>query len=160
MNQEVRYHCPIFGILNFTKPKRKSYLRHTWSHDRGDYNILREKASTTYWERIYDQDVNKHVQNITEHIIDISKTCIPNRLTRIRPDEPPWMNTSIKHYIRLRKRAYRKAKRTNTTHHWTKLRSLRNKVISMIRDSKGKSNENIAKNSSLALYQQKTCGRP
>ena len=86
LNQEVRYHCPIFGILNFAKPKRKSYLRHTWSHDRGDYNILREKASTTYWERIYDQDVNKHVQNITELIIDISKTCIPNRLTRIRPD--------------------------------------------------------------------------
>ena len=91
-----------------------------------------------------NQDVNKHVQNITEHIIDISKACIPNRLTRIQPDEPPWMNTSIKHYIRLRKRAYRKAKRTNTTHHWTKFRALRNKVISTIRDLKGKSNENIA----------------
>ena len=63
--QEVRYLCPIFGILNFTKPKRKSYLRHIWSHDRGDYNLLREKAPTTNWERIYDQDVNKHVQIIT-----------------------------------------------------------------------------------------------
>ena len=30
LNQEVRYHCPIFGILNFTKPKRKTYLCHTW----------------------------------------------------------------------------------------------------------------------------------
>ena len=136
LNQEVCYHCPIFGVLNFTKPKRKSYLRH---------NLLREKASTTNWERIYDQDVNKHVQNITEHIIDISRACIPNRLTRILPDEPPLMNTSIKHYIRLSKRAYRKAKRTSTTHHWTKFRALRNKVISMIRDSKGKPNENIAK---------------
>ena len=71
LNQEVRYHGHIFGILNFTKPKRKSYLRHTWSYDRSDYSLLREKASTTNWERIYDQDVNKHVQNITEHIIDI-----------------------------------------------------------------------------------------
>ena len=98
LKQEVRYHCPIFGILNFTKPNRKSYLCHTWSYDRGDYNLLGEKASTTNWERIYYEDV----QNITEHIIDISKACIPNRLTQIRPDEPPWMNTSNMHYIRLR----------------------------------------------------------
>ena len=82
LKQEVRYHCPIFGILNFTKPKRKSYPRHTWLYDGGDYN-LGEKASTTNGERIYYQDVNKHVQNITEHIIDISKACIPNRLTQI-----------------------------------------------------------------------------
>ena len=32
LNQEVRYHhCPVFGIPNFTKPKHKSYLRHTLS---------------------------------------------------------------------------------------------------------------------------------
>ena len=143
LNQEVRYHCPVFGILNFTKPKRKSYLRHTWSYDRGDYNLLRGKATTTDWESLYDQDINKHVKNITEHITDISKACIPNRLTRIRPDEPPWITTNIKHHIRLRKRAYRKAKRTNTTHHWAIFRAQRNKVIGMIRDSKSTCNENI-----------------
>ena len=81
LNQEVRYHCPIFGILNFTKPERKSHLRHTWSYDQGDHNLLREKASRTNWERIHDQYVIKHVQNITEHIIDMSKACTPNRLT-------------------------------------------------------------------------------
>ena len=64
INQEVRYLCPFFGILNFTKPKRKLYLRHTWSYGRGDYNLLGENASTTL-ERICDQDVNKHVKNIT-----------------------------------------------------------------------------------------------
>ena len=113
MNQEVGYHCPVFGILNFTKPKRKSYRRHTWSYDRGDYNLLREKASRTNWEKIYDQNVNKHVQSITE---------------------PPWMNKSITHYMQLRKRAYRKAKQTNTKRNLTKFRALRKKVISMIRD--------------------------
>ena len=144
LNQEVGDHCPVFGILNFTKPKRKSYLHYTWSYDQGDYNLLREKAATTNWEKIYDQGVNKHVKKITGHIIDISIACIPNRPIRIRPDEPSWMNTNIKHYIRLRKRVYRKAKRTNTTHHWTKFRVLRNKVVSMIRESKSKSNVNIA----------------
>ena len=31
LNQEIRYNGSVFGILNFTKPKRKSYLRLTWS---------------------------------------------------------------------------------------------------------------------------------
>ena len=32
LNQEIRFHCPVFDILNFTKPKVKSYTRHTWSY--------------------------------------------------------------------------------------------------------------------------------
>ena len=75
LNQEVRYHCPVFGILNITKPKRKSYLRLTWSYDRGYYNRFREKAN---WDNIYDQAITKLVKNIPEHNIDISKACIPN----------------------------------------------------------------------------------
>ena len=105
LNQEIRFHCPVFGILNFTKPKFKSYTRHTWSYDRGDYNLLREKAADTIWNILSDPDINIHTKNTTDHIISISKACIPNRLTRIKPDEPFWMNTNIKSYIRKRKRA-------------------------------------------------------
>ena len=42
-------------------------------------NLLREKAATTSWESIYNKDINTH------RIINIPKTCIPNRLTQIRP---------------------------------------------------------------------------
>ena len=90
------------------KCKRKSYFRHTWSYDRGDYTLFRQKATETIWESLYALDVNKRAQNITDHITNISKTCIPNRQTRIRPDEPVWMNSNIKRYIRERKRAYKK----------------------------------------------------
>ena len=143
LNQEIRFHCPVFGILNFTKPKFKSYTRHTWSYDRGDYNLLREKAADTNWNILSDPDINIHTKNITDHIISISKACIPNRLTRIKPDEPLWMNTNIKRYIRKRKRAYKQAKRTNIPSHWRKFRAIRNRVITMIRESKKTLNETI-----------------
>ena len=142
LNQDMRYHCPIFGIFNFRNCKRKSYLRHTWSYDRGDYTLLRQKATETIWENLYDLDVNKHAQKITDHITHISKTCIPNRQTRIRPDEPVWINSNIKRYIRKRKRAYKKAKGSNNNHLWQKFRHLRNTVIDMIRKSKNKCKEN------------------
>ena len=87
LTQDVRYHCSVHGILNFSKPKCKSFVRRTWSFDQGDYNLLREKASTTNWEDMYDPDVNKHALNLSNHIKSIAMECIPNRLTRIRPGE-------------------------------------------------------------------------
>ena len=105
LNQEIRFHCPVFGILNCTRPKIKSYTRHTWSHDGGDFNLLHERAAHTNWNILSDPDFNLHTKNITDHIIITSKACIPNRLACIKPDEPFWMNTNIKRYIRKRKRA-------------------------------------------------------
>ena len=144
LSQDLRYHCPVFGVLNFSKPRGKSYVRTTWSYDRGDYNFLKQKASLTDWESFYDTDINKHALGITNHITDIAKECIPNRVTRIRPCEPSWINSHIKYLIRRRKRAYRKAKRTDLHWHWHKFRQLRNKVTKLIRDSKTMCNERIA----------------
>ena len=28
LNQDIRFHCPIYGIFKFTKPKCKSFKRH------------------------------------------------------------------------------------------------------------------------------------
>lgn len=144
LNQETRYHCPIFGILNFSKSKSKSYLRHTWSYERGDYDLLRYKAETTDWESLYDPNINIYAQNITNHIIAISKVCIPNRMTRIRRHESSWINSMIKLYIRKRKRAYKKAKQTNSNAHWQKFKQLRNRVTKMIRDAKQSKTDKIA----------------
>ena len=88
--QEIRYHCPVYGIFNFSKPKHKSFVRHTWSFEQGDCNFLRGKASLTNWDNLYDADINKYVQNISNHIIMIAKECIPNRKTRFNSDEPAW----------------------------------------------------------------------
>lgn len=136
LNQEVRYHCPVYGIFKFSKPKQKSFTRHIWKYFQGDYDLLRTKAASTDWTSLYDDDISTHAENITSHIISIAKECIPNKTIRIRPSDPPWITSYIKHYIRKRKRAYRKAKRTSSSIMWTKFRKLRNKVVALIRDSK------------------------
>ena len=142
--QEIRYHCPVYGIFNFSKPKHKSFVRHTWSFEQGDYNLLREKASLTNWDNLCDAYINKYAHNISNQIIMIAKECIPNRKTRIKPDEPAWINSEIRRLIRKRKRAFRKAKRTNLSGHWVKFKQLRNMVINLIRDSKQLHKDKIA----------------
>ena len=93
-------------------------------------------AASTNWAVLHDPDINIHALNISEHIQEIAKECIPNRTTRIRPSEPQWITTAIKLLIRKRKRAYRKAKRTNLTQHWRAFKKLKNTVTSEIRQSK------------------------
>ena len=33
LNQELRYHCPVFGILKFVKPKSKVFERHILNYN-------------------------------------------------------------------------------------------------------------------------------
>ena len=58
LQQDRRYHCPTYGILRFVKPKRKSYVRRIWIYEQGDYNLLRNKASSTDWEGLRNTDIN------------------------------------------------------------------------------------------------------
>ena len=43
LNQEIRYHCQIYGIFKFSKPKFVSFTRHIWNYDQGNYDLLRNR---------------------------------------------------------------------------------------------------------------------
>ena len=66
LQQDVRYHCPIYGIFNFAKPKQKSYTRHIWKYEQGDYVTLKHMANTFDWTSLKHEDINIYSANITE----------------------------------------------------------------------------------------------
>ena len=136
LQQDVRYHCPVYGVFKYTKASRKSFTRRIWSFDRGDYDLLRNKVADTDWDSLSDPDVNIHASNITNHLNALTAECIPNKTVRIRPSDPPWITTAIRKLIRKRKRAYQKAKQINTPRLWNNFKKKRNKVIESIRQSK------------------------
>ena len=118
LNQEIRYHCPIYGIFKFSKPKVKTFMRHIWSYEQGDYDLLREKASTFDWTSLQSDDIDIYATNLNTAITSIAPECIPNKHVRIRPLDPPWLSSTLKRHIRKRKRAYKRAKLTNLNVHW------------------------------------------
>ena len=120
LNQELRYRCPIYGIFKFSKPRVKTFLRHVWYYERGDFNLFRDKASTPDWESLQSSDINIYADNINTAINSMATECIPSRHVQIKPLDPPWLTASLKRHIRKRKRAFRKAKRTNLDSHWKK----------------------------------------
>lgn len=136
LNQEIRYHCPIYGIFKFCKPKFKSFQRHIWDYTKGNYDLLRNKAQQIDWNSLQDQDIDIYSNKMKNSIMGIAKESIPNKNITIHPSDPPWITSLIKRHIRKRKRAYRIAKNTGQASDWTKFKKLRNKVVSMIRNSK------------------------
>ena len=128
LEQDLRYHCPIFGLLNFAKPKIKSYTRQIWSYDQGDYQRLRAKAAETDWDALRHENLDIYATNVTSQILSIAKNCIPNKVIRIKPTDPPWLTTHIKCFIRKRKRAYKKALRTDSAIHWAKFKDYGTKL--------------------------------
>ena len=70
--------------------------------------------------------MDKYADNLTE-------VFIPNKKVTINPHEPPWITCNIKEKNRQRKRLYRKARLTGKEQHWSRFRSLRNEVTTLIR---------------------------
>ena len=96
LNQEIRYHCPIYGIFKFSKPKFVSFTRHVWHYDRGNYDLMRNKTASFDWDSIKNNDINIYANNMNTTVTAIAKECIPNRCINIKPTEPPWITTDIK----------------------------------------------------------------
>jgi hypothetical protein len=50
---------------------------------------------------------------ITNTILDAANKTIPNRYLTVKKDNPPWITTKIKKYIRRKNPIHKKAKKTN-----------------------------------------------
>ena len=135
---DIRYHCPIVGILNIEKVKAKSFKRLIWLYDDGDYDRFREMLNSQDWDTIIQSNhsINDLAQEFTKILSESAKQTIPNKNVTIRKNDPPWMRNNVRKLIRKRKRAHRKAKKRNTPYHWEKFRKIRNEVIASVRKAK------------------------
>ena len=86
LHQEIRYHCHVYGIFKFSKHTRKSFTRHIWSYNQGDYDSLKPKVSNTDWDFLFDPDINIYTRNFTGHLNSLTVECILN--------EPPHDKTN------------------------------------------------------------------
>ena len=109
-----------------------------------NYDLLRNKALTTDWDSLKDRNIDTYAQNISNSIMKIASECIPNKCITVKPSDPPWITSVLKRQIRKPRRAYRKAKTTNQSHHWAKFRRLRNEVTTLIRQGKQQHNDKVA----------------
>ena len=128
LEQNLRYHCPIYCAFNFHTTTSTVFTRHIWLYDRGDYDSLSQAALNTNWKLLKHNDINIYASNITDHLMDLAGQYIPNRKVKVKQSDPPWLNGRIKKLIRKRKRLYDKFKRTNKSADFETYKQFRNRV--------------------------------
>ena len=74
--------------------------------------------------------MDKYADNLTEDLSNDAKLFIPNKKVTINP------HAILNKKNRQRKRLYRKARLTDKEQHWSRFRSLRNEVTTLIQTSK------------------------
>ena len=124
LENSIRYHCPIFSVLNFLKPKHNSYRRIIWKYDLGDYNALRNYFNNINWDELKSNDIDIYAQNITDVIKRGRGNTIPHKTVNVKAHEPPWITSLIKRKIRQRKRLYKKARKSNNPSKWLKFKKV------------------------------------
>ncbi len=85
LDQHIHYHCPIYGIFDFCKPHSQTFTRKIYLYDQCDYNLMREKARDTDWASAENEDVNTHANNITDLIIQLADSNIPQQNSQNSP---------------------------------------------------------------------------
>ena len=136
LDTTVRYHCPVFAVFKFQKPKFKSFQRRIWKYEDGNYDELRNKFLNFDWETCKSLNVDEYADNVSNVIFKTAEECIPNKIITVKPNEPLWINSRIKSLIRKRKRCYRKYKKYPTDLNISKYKTLRNDVVKLIKSAK------------------------
>ena len=126
---------PCLWTPEICEAKTESFTSHIYNFD-----LLHKKALSFNWNTLQYDDFDIYANNIENKLILLSRECIPNMNIKVRPYEPPWLTSYIKHKKRKRKRAFKKAKRTDIESQWSKFKSHRNEVVDLIRNSKKNNN--------------------
>jgi hypothetical protein len=108
------HHATLYLEFSITYPRDKTYIRHIWDYDKGDYDRLNSSISRYPWDDILtnDLDLDSKATTWTEAFLDLCKDCVPNRSIQVRPKDLPWITTDCKRLIRDCNRSYKRFKRS------------------------------------------------
>jgi hypothetical protein len=137
LDNSIRFHYPISGIINVEKCNNKTFKRKVWQYHRGNYEQYTDILWNTDWDYLIDNtDLDTAVDNVTNTIFNAAEIAIPNKTVCIRKHDLPWINGSIHKLIRKRRWLCNKAKRTNYENDWSNYRKVRNKCVGLVRTAK------------------------
>ena len=96
LDQNVRYHCPVYFVLKFNKTPSPAFYRHIWLFDRGDYQSFSRDIQATDWDAFKSNDIDAYAERVTEQITNLADKHIPNKMVKVRQSDPPWLTNEIK----------------------------------------------------------------
>ena len=50
LTEQIRYHCPVIGFINYPKTPTKPFKRKIWLYEHADYEKLRQNLFNVNWD--------------------------------------------------------------------------------------------------------------
>ena len=110
-------HCPIFGHMKLTFPKKQSYQRTIFLYNDNNMQHLNDNLSQVPWSSILSniEDIDELTETFTTILQDEIKTCIPSKTILIRPNDKPGMTGQVRSLFRKCHRLHKIAIRSKLT---------------------------------------------
>ena len=98
---QVRYHLTVIDVIDQPCKLNNSFKRKVYLYDRADFSSYREQLSQVNFDNLFaSDDIDSITRSIVKILINEADKAIPNRIIRVRKDNPPWLTTEIKKNIR------------------------------------------------------------
>ena len=104
-----RHHQVIHSsfCLNISYPP--PYQRRIWDYKKSDLKNIQKALDSVNWERLLDQkNNNAQFVALSETILSISRSYVPNKYITIDNKDPVWMNETIKSKTKAKNALYKK----------------------------------------------------
>jgi hypothetical protein len=132
-------HCTIGIKLLFRIRKRKAYSRVMWDFKKANWDNFRQALTNAELDNhLLSEDVNICCENLTEAILEVAKSTIPNKVVVIRPNDKPWYTDILRRLCRVKDRLHNKAKAKKSNEAWASFRFARNTYFEKIKAEKTK----------------------
>ena len=119
---------------NRKNPKR--ICRKVWRYDIADYELANSMISNVDWDALLSfNDIDTCWANWHSKYMQIMDACIPQTVLRCRKNLP-WITKAIIQAIRRRNALLRDFKKSNDNQILNKYKKVRNRVVTMLRESK------------------------
>ena len=107
------HHQITYCHFNYKIPPPPAYERKIWAYDRANITLIRRSIAEFPWTEHFSQNpnVNYQVKSFTEILLNIMSNFIPNKIIKVRPRDPPWIDLNLKRMVRRQQRLYKNFKR-------------------------------------------------
>ena len=113
----------------------KPQLQKVWRYNLADFSQAVELLDSIEWEALLDESDVDVYWSFKHYFLQIMEICIPHALVKTKRNVP-WFNKEIKQAIHKRNQLHRRTKVTRSAESEVKFRAMRNKVVSLLRESK------------------------
>ena len=103
------HHQIVYSSFNLNISYPPPHQRLVWDYKKTDSKNIRKALDSVNWERLFDQlYINAQVAAFNETMLNVFRSCVPNKYITIDDKDPVWINENTKTKIKEKNTFYQK----------------------------------------------------